>query len=181
MLDGLGLAETTNGPLILVTEFVGYIAALRAGGVGIGLLGALVTLWATFAPCFLWIFVGAPYIERLTHAPRLAAALRTVTAAVVGVIANLSLWFALHVLFARVDERSIGPLRLFVPDVASLDVVATALSVLALVLIFALRWSIVATLAVCGGAALLRCAPDQIASAYWPKRQSRTSPCGGNR
>ncbi len=155
MLDGLGLAETTNGPLILVTEFVGYIAALRAGGVGIGLLGALVTLWATFAPCFLWIFVGAPYIERLTHAPRLAAALRTVTAAVVGVIANLSLWFALHVLFARVDERFIGPLRLFVPDVASLDVVATALSVLALVLIFALRWSIVATLAVCGGAALL--------------------------
>jgi chromate transporter len=155
MLDGLGLAETTNGPLILVTEFVGYIAALRAGGVGIGLLGAVVTLWATFAPCFLWIFVGAPYIERLTHAPRLASALRTVTAAVVGVIANLSLWFALHVLFARVDERSVGPLRLFVPDVGSLDLVAAALSMLALVLIFALRWSIVATLAVCGGAALL--------------------------
>ncbi len=101
MLDGLGLAETTNGPLILVTEFVGYIAALRAGGVGMGVLGALVTLWATFAPCFLWIFVGAPYVERLTHAPQLASALRTVTAAVVGVIANLSLWFALHVLFAR--------------------------------------------------------------------------------
>ena len=162
MLDGLGLAETTNGPLILVTEFVGYIAALRVGGVGIGVLGALVTLWATFAPCFLWIFVGAPYIERLTHAPRLASALRTVTAAVVGVIANLSLWFALHVLFARVDERHIGPLRLFVPDAASLDVVALALSCLALVLIFALRWSIVATLAVCGAAALLwlrHCAP----------------------
>jgi chromate transporter len=155
MLDGLGLAETTNGPLILVTEFVGYIAALRAGGVAMGVLGALVTLWATFAPCFLWIFVGAPYIERLTHAPRLASALRTVTAAVVGVIANLSLWFALHVLFARVDERHLGPLRLFVPDSASLDVVALALSVVALVLIFALRWSIVATLAVCGAAALL--------------------------
>ena len=155
MLDGLGLAETTNGPLILVTEFVGYIAALRVGGVGIGLLGALVTLWATFAPCFLWIFVGAPYIERLTHAPRLASALRTVTAAVVGVIANLSLWFALHVVFARIDERHIGPLRLFVPDAASLDVVALALTCLALVLIFALRWSIVATLAVCGAAALL--------------------------
>ncbi len=155
MLDGLGLAETTNGPLILVTEFVGYIAALRAGGVAMGILGAIVTLWATFAPCFLWIFVGAPYIERLTHAPRLASALRTVTAAVVGVIANLSLWFALHVLFARVDERHLGPLRLFVPDVASLDVVALALSVVALVLIFALRWSIVATLGVCGVAALL--------------------------
>jgi chromate transporter len=155
MLDGLGLAETTNGPLILVTEFVGYIAALRAGGVAMGVLGALVTLWATFAPCFLWIFVGAPYVERLTHAPRLASALRTVTAAVVGVIANLSVWFALHVVFARIDERHIGPLRLFVPDAASLDVVALALSCLALVLIFALRWSIVATLALCGAAALL--------------------------
>ena len=155
MLDGLGLAETTNGPLILVTEFVGYIAALRQGGVGIGILGALVTLWATFAPCFLWIFVGAPYIERLTHAPRLASALRTVTAAVVGVIANLSLWFALHVLFARVDELHAGPLRLFVPDLASLDPVALVLSALALVLIFALRWSIVATLGLCGAIALL--------------------------
>lgn len=154
MLDGLGLAETTNGPLILVTEFVGYIAALRVGGVGIGLLGALVTLWATFAPCFLWIFVGAPYVERLTHAPRLASALQSVTAAVVGVIANLSLWFALHVLFARVDEMHAGPLRLFVPELGSLDVVSLALSALALVLIFALRWSITATLAVCGGAAL---------------------------
>jgi chromate transporter len=155
MLDGLGLAETTNGPLILVTEFVGYLAALRVGGVAVGVLGALVTLWATFAPCFLWIFVGAPYVERLTHAPRLASALRTVTAAVVGVIANLSLWFALHVMFARIDEQHIGPLRLFVPDAASLDVVALALSSLALVLIFALRWSIVATLALCGAAALL--------------------------
>ena len=155
MLDGLGLAETTNGPLILVTEFVGYIAALRQGGVGIGILGALVTLWATFAPCFLWIFVGAPYIERLTNAPRLASALRTVTAAVVGVIANLSLWFALHVLFARVDEVHAGPMRLFVPDLASLDPVALVLSALALVLIFALRWSIVATLGLCGAIALL--------------------------
>jgi len=155
MLDGLGLAETTNGPLILVTEFVGYIAALRAGGVWLGLLGALVTLWATFAPCFLWIFVGAPYIDRLTHAPRLASALQSVTAAVVGVIANLSLWFALHVLFARVDELHAGPLRLFMPQPGSLDLVALALSCLALVLIFAMRWSIVATLGVCGVAALL--------------------------
>ena len=155
MLDGLGLAETTNGPLILVTEFVGYIAALRQGGVGIGILGALVTLWATFAPCFLWIFVGAPYIERLTRAPRLASALRTVTAAVVGVIANLSVWFALHVVFARVDEVHAGAMRLFVPDLASLDPVALVLSALALVLIFALRWSIVATLGLCGAIALV--------------------------
>ncbi|MEI9902477.1 MAG: chromate efflux transporter [Hyphomicrobium sp.] len=155
MLDGLGLAETTNGPLILVTEFVGYIAAHRVGGIWLGLAGALVVLWATFVPCFLWIFAGAPYVERLTHAPRLASALRTVTAAVVGVIANLSLWFALHVVFRHVGESHVGPLRLFVPDLASLDVVALVLTALALALVFALRWSIGATLAVCGAAALL--------------------------
>lgn len=155
MLDGLGLAETTNGPLILVTEFVGYIAALRTGGVGIGLLGALVTLWATFAPCFLWIFVGAPYIEQLTHAPRLASALQYVTAAVVGVIANLSVWFALHVLFSNVEEAHFGPMRLFLPQLSSLDAVALLLSVLALILTFALRWSILATLTLCGAASLV--------------------------
>jgi len=158
MLDGLGLAETTNGPLILVTEFVGYNAAHRFGGgppVLMGILGALVTLWATFAPCFLWIFAGAPYIERLTAAPRLASALRTVTAAVVGVIGNLSVWFALHVLFARVDERALGPVRLFVPEWASIDWVALALSALAVVLLFVARAGIAATLGLCAAAALL--------------------------
>ena len=158
MLDGLGLAETTNGPLILVTEFVGYTAAHNSGAaypVLMGVLGALVTLWATFAPCFLWIFAGAPYIERLTHAPRLASALSTVTAAIVGVIANLSVWFALHVLFARLDERFFGPLRLFVPDPASVNWVALALSGLAVVLVFALRAGIATTLGLCAGAALL--------------------------
>lgn len=155
MLDGLGLAETTNGPLILVTEFVGYIAALRAGGIALGIAGALVTLWATFAPSFMCIFVGAPYVERLTHSPRLASSLRMVTAAVVGVIANLSLWFALHVLFTRIDEVHVGPLRLFVPQPSSLDLVALTLSALAVVLIFGLRRSIVETLAVCAGAALI--------------------------
>jgi chromate transporter len=158
MLDGLGLAETTNGPLILVTEFVGYTAAHRFGGgvpVLMGILGALVTLWATFAPCFLWIFAGAPYIERLTSAPRLAAALSTVTAAVVGVIGNLSLWFTLHVLFADVGLRSAGPLRFFVPTLASLDAKALALSLLALVLVFVLRLGIATTLLLCTGTALL--------------------------
>ena len=151
MLDGLGLAETTNGPLILVTEFVGYTAAYhsKSGGIGLGLLGALVTLWATFAPCFLWIFAGAPYIERLTHAPRLAAALSSVTAAVVGVIANLSLWFALHVLFANVGERFIGPLRVLAPDPVSLNLQAAVLTALALVMVFVVRAGIAATLAVC--------------------------------
>jgi chromate transporter len=164
MLDGLGLAETTNGPLILVTEFVGYTAAHRFGGappVAMGILGALVTLWATFAPCFLWIFAGAPYIERITAAPRLASALSTVTAAVVGVIGNLSLWFALHVIFRHVDERALGPMRLIVPDPGSLDALALALSALAVVLLFVLRRGIATTLAVCAAASLvsLRLAP----------------------
>jgi chromate transporter len=158
MLDGLGLAETTNGPLILVTEFVGYTAAHRFGGgppVVMGVLGALVTLWATFAPCFLWIFVGAPYIERITSAPRLASALSTVTAAVVGVIGNLSLWFALHVIFRHVDERALGPMRLIVPDPGSIDLLSVALSLLAVVLLFVLHRGIATTLAICACASLL--------------------------
>jgi chromate transporter len=157
MLDGLGLAETTPGPLILVTEFVGFLAAHRHGGGNpwlMGALGAVVTLWATFAPCFLWIFAGAPYIERLNAEPRLKAALAAVTAAVVGVILNLTVWFALHVLFARVTERFAGPLRLHVPDPASISWPALALSVLAVVLLFALHRGIIATLAVCGALAL---------------------------
>jgi chromate transporter len=169
MLDGLGLAETTNGPLILVTEFVGYLAAYRFGGpqpIAMGLLGALVALWATFAPCFLWIFAGAPYIERLTSAPRLSSALATVTAAVVGVIGNLSVWFALHVLFAEVRETDAGPLRLFVPSLASVDLVALALALLALVLVFVVRAGIATTLGVCAAIALvwLRFAPVSLGS-----------------
>ncbi|MGZ5919298.1 MAG: chromate transporter, partial [Hyphomicrobium sp.] len=158
MLDGLGLAETTNGPLILVTEFVGYTAAHRFGGappVAMGILGALVTLWATFAPCFLWIFAGAPYIERITAAPRLASALSTVTAAVVGVIGNLSLWFALHVIFHTVDERTFGPLRLIVPNLGSIDLLSVALSLLAVVMLFVLHRGIATTLAICACASLV--------------------------
>ena len=121
MLDGLGLAETTPGPLILVTEFVGYVAGYRAGGVGMGMAGALVTLWVTFAPCFLWIFAGAPYIEQLTAQPRLKGALESITAAVVGVILNLSIWFGLHVLFAELPSVQIGPVKLLAPVWHSLD------------------------------------------------------------
>ncbi|WP_394196627.1 chromate efflux transporter [Litoreibacter albidus] len=94
MVDALGLAETTPGPLILVTQFVAMVAGFNAGGAGLALLAGLVTLWVTFAPCFLWIFAGAPYIDRLAHMPRLSGALSAITAAVVGVIANLGLWFA---------------------------------------------------------------------------------------
>ena len=117
MLDALGLAETTPGPLILVTEFVGTLAAYRAGTGAPAVLavaGAMVTLWATFAPCFLWIFAGAPYVERLNNEPRLKAALAAVTAAVVGVILNLTVWFALHVLFVEgrgAHDRSAAGLR----------------------------------------------------------------------
>ena len=158
MLDGLGLAETTPGPLILVTEFVGFLAAHRHGGGNpwaMGTLGALVTLWATFAPCFLWIFAGAPYVERLNAEPRLRSALAAVTAAVVGVILNLTVWFAVHVLFAGVGERFLGPLRLLVPDPASFSWPAAVLAVLAVVLLFALHRGVITTLAICGALALL--------------------------
>jgi chromate transporter len=157
MLDGLGLAETTPGPLILVTEFVGYLAAYRFGGgeqLWMGVLGAAVTLWATFAPCFLWIFIGAPYVEWLNAQPRLKSALAAVTAAVVGVILNLTVWFALHVLFGTVAERYFGPLRLLLPDPASIHGVALALAALAVVLLFVLHRGIVTTLAICAALAL---------------------------
>ena len=125
MLDALGLAETTPGPLILVTEFVGYLAAHHAAPEGRGWLwglgGAVVTLWATFVPCFLWIFAGAPWIDALTARPRLRTALAGVTAAVVGVIASLSLWFALHVIFGTVGEARAGPAILPWPEVGTVD------------------------------------------------------------
>ncbi len=143
MLDALGLAETTPGPLILVTEFVGFLAGHHAAPEGRaallwGLGGALVTLWATFAPCFLWIFAGAPWIDRIAAKPVLRAALAGVTAAVVGVIANLSLWFGLHVLFGVVDTYQTGPLRIAVPELASLDWRSGVISLVAAVML--LRW-----------------------------------------
>ena len=157
MLDGLGLAETTPGPLILVTEFVGFLAGYRFGGepkLAFGLLGAAITLWATFAPCFLWIFAGAPYVERFGTNPKLAGALSAVTAAVVGVILNLSLWFALHVFFAKVEPAWHGPLRLWLPDVSTLDLEAVALSCLAALLLFRQKLGIAATLAISASVAL---------------------------
>jgi chromate transporter len=157
MLDGLGLAETTPGPLILVTEFVGFLAGYRFGGdpkLAFGLAGAAITLWATFVPCFLWIFVGAPYVERLGTNPRLASALSGVTAAVVGVILNLSLWFALHVFFAKVEAVWHGPLRLWLPDPSTLNVEAVVLACLAAVLLLRLKLGIAATLAISASAAL---------------------------
>ncbi|WP_282449492.1 chromate efflux transporter [Roseibium sp. CAU 1639] len=121
MMDGLGLAETTPGPLILVTQFVGFLAAANEGGLVLGFAGGLVALWATFAPCFLWIFAGAPYIEWISAQPRLKSALNAIIAAVVGVVLNLSVWFALHVFFTDVSAERWGWLTLWLPDLASLD------------------------------------------------------------
>ncbi len=156
MLDGLGLAETTPGPLILVTEFVGFLGALRSSGSwGIAILGALMTLWVTFAPCFLWIFAGAPYIERIRRVPWLSSALSAVTAAVVGVILNLSLWFALQVLFRKGAPLSAGPIRMWWPDFASADVLAMLLAAISAVMLLKFHKGIAMTLALAGGLALL--------------------------
>ncbi|AKM10619.1 chromate transporter [Croceicoccus naphthovorans] len=152
MADGLGLAETTPGPLIMVTQFVGYLAAYRAPEpftpFVAGLFGAGLTTWVTFAPCFLWIFALAPWIDRLGSAVRLKGGLAAVTAAVVGVIANLTAWFALHVLFATVGETQAGLLRLYTPDWLSFDWRATLLAALACVLVFGAKWSVVRVLGV---------------------------------
>ena len=148
MIDGLGLAETTPGPLILVTEFVGYIAGHRfAGGFWGGVAAALVTLWVTFVPSYLFIFAGAPYIERLASMPRLSGALAAITAAVVGVIANLSIWFGLHVLFTRVDSLPVGIAAVPRPDWATLDMASLALLVVASLMLFRLHAGIIMTLA----------------------------------
>ncbi len=154
MADGLGLAETTPGPLIMVTQFVGYIAAFRAPEpfppLVAGIIGAVLTTWVTFAPCFLWIFAFAPWIERLENARWLKSGLSTLTAAVVGVIANLALWFALHVLFTRVDEVGAGPLHLALPDWQSFSWQAAILAASAAIMIFRLKWNIMIVLAVSG-------------------------------
>ncbi|PZU56333.1 MAG: chromate transporter [Sphingobium sp.] len=159
MADGLGLAETTPGPLIMVTQFVGFLAAYRMpepfSPLVAGMIGALVTSWVTFAPCFLWIFAFAPWIERLEHARTLHGGLAALTGAVVGVIANLALWFGLHLLFARVGTVRPGPLRIAWPDWASIDPAALALSLLGLHVLLVQRRSVPVTLAICAGAALL--------------------------
>jgi chromate transporter len=150
MIDALGLAETTPGPLILVTEFVGILAGHGAGGWGMAAAAGLVTLWMTFVPCFLWIFAGAPYIEWLAALPRLSGALKAITAAVVGVILSLSLWFALHVLFAQVVQTRFAPL----PVWSTLDPAALALTALAAVLLMIARLPLPLVLAMTGAAGL---------------------------
>jgi chromate transporter len=151
MLDGLGLAETTPGPLILVLEYVGYLAGFRHPfGLNpylAGTLGAALTVWVTFAPSFLWIFAGAPYVERTRGMQGFSAALSGITAAVVGVILNLTVWFALHVLFARIETLHWHGLRLYVPELASLDWVSLALAAAAIVAMLRFKIGMLVTLA----------------------------------
>ena len=153
MLDGLGLAETTPGPLIMVLQFVGFLAAHRnPGGLDpmlAGTLGAIVTTWVTFVPCFLWIFLGAPYIEALRGNRALAGALSAITAAVVGVILNLAVWFALHVVFGEVSEEVIGPLHLLAPTLSTIEPVAALLALAAMIAMFRFKLGMLPTLAGC--------------------------------
>ncbi len=151
MLDGLGMAETTPGPLIMVVQFVGFLGAFRHPGalspMVAGVVGSLVTVWVTFVPCFLWIFLGAPYIEALRGNRSLHAALSAITAAVVGVILNLSIWFGIHVMFSRVGEVQVGPLRLLIPNLTSIDLAAAVLTMLAMLAIFRFKIGVPKTLA----------------------------------
>jgi chromate transporter len=153
MLDGLGMAETTPGPLIMVLQFVGFMAAYRDPGtlspMLAGTLGGLLATWVTFTPCFLWIFLGAPFIERLRGNEALAGALSAITAAVVGVILNLAIWFAIHTVFHEVHLFQQFGLNFDVPVLASIDAWAFALSVAAAIAIFRFKIGILPTLAVC--------------------------------
>lgn len=151
MLDGLAMAETTPGPLILTLQFVGFMAGFQASGgsLTVAVLASLVTLWVTFVPCFLWVFALAPQAERVRGNPRLAGALAAVTAAVVGVIANLGLWFAVHALFAQVQR--LGAME--VPVWSSLNPVLALLTLTALALAFGTRlpvWGLILAGALAG-------------------------------
>jgi len=156
MLDGLGMAETTPGPLIQVVQFVGFLGAYRnPGGLNpmlAGVLGSVITTWVTYLPCFLWIFLGAPFIESLRSRRALGTALAAITAAVVGVILNLALWFSLHTLFGRVEEIRQWGVRLQVPDWITLDPGAVLIAVAAFFALFRFRLGMIPTLI--GSAAL---------------------------
>jgi chromate transporter len=159
MVKGLALAETTPGPLIMVVQFVAFLGAYRDPGSldpwAAAVLASLLVTWVTFVPSFLFIFLGAPYVERLRGNRTLAAALTGVTAAVVGVIANLAVYFAVHTLFDRTDELDWGPVGLQVPDWGSYDVAAFGIAVIALLLTFGLKWSVLRVLGACALLGLL--------------------------
>ncbi len=159
MVRGLALAETTPGPLIMVVQFVAFLGAYRDPGSLdpwlAATLAALLTTWVTFVPCFVFIFLGAPYVERLRGNQALSAALTGITAAVVGVIANLAVYFALHTLFARTTPVRWGPAQVELPDPASLRPVAAVIAVVAAALLFGLKWPVLRTLGACALLGLL--------------------------
>jgi chromate transporter len=153
MLDGLGMAETTPGPLIMVLQFVGFMGAFRDPGslppLLAGTLGGILATWVTFTPCFLWIFLGAPYIEALRGNKALSAALGAITAAVVGVVLNLAVWFALHVLFAKLDAwRGFG-MTIEVPVLASANIPSLVLTLGAMLAVFRFKINMIAVLGAC--------------------------------
>lgn len=159
MLDGLGMAETTPGPLIMVTQFVGFLAGYRdpatLSPLMAATLGAVLTTWVTFLPSFLWIFAGAPFIEKMRGNVALGGAMSAITAAVVGVILNLAIWFGLHILFSEVRMIVLGPMTLEVPVLASLLWPSLGLTVVAAFAIFRLKLSIIATLAISATAGIV--------------------------
>ena len=158
MLDGLGMAETTPGPLIMVLQFVGFMGAFRdSGGLSplvAGTLGGLLATWVTFTPCFLWIFLGAPFIETLRGNKPLAGALSAITAAVVGVVLNLAIWFAIHTIFAEVRPVAWGPFFFDAPVVTSVNVWALLLAAAAVVAMFRFKVGMIPTIAACSAAGL---------------------------
>ena len=153
MMDGLGMAETTPGPLIMVVQFVGFLGAYRNPAsldpIIAGILGSLMTIWTTFVPCFFWIFLGVPSVERLRGNRLLTAALSSITAAVVGVVLNLAIWFSLHTLFRVVSVQNRVGLRFFVPDWTSVEYSACFVASMAFLLTFRWQQGMVATLAAC--------------------------------
>jgi chromate transporter len=153
MVQGLGLAETTPGPLIMVVQFVAFLGAYRDPGSldpwVAAVLGSLLTVWVTFVPCFLFIFLGAPYVERLRHNRGISAALTGVTTAVVGVIANLAFYFAVHTLFSETRRLGAAHFGLLVPVWDTVVWQACAITAVALVLVFGLKWSVLRVLGVC--------------------------------
>lgn len=159
MLDGLGMAETTPGPLIQVVQFVGFMGAYRNPGtldpIVAGVLGSVLTTWVTFVPCFLFIFVGAPWIEHLRGRTDLNAALSGITAAVVGVILNLAVWFSLHVLFDRLHEAEAGVVRILIPEWATIDPAALFITLGSFASLFLLKWGMIRTLILAAAAGLL--------------------------
>ncbi|WP_414474374.1 chromate transporter [Microvirga sp. M2] len=159
MLDGLGMAETTPGPLIMVLQFVGFTAAFRDPGIlpplVAGTLGGLLATWVTFTPCFLWIFVGAPFIEVLRDNKALSGALSAITAAVVGVILNLAIWFAIHTIITQVHPVAWGPVQFDAPVFQSVNIWAFLLSVVAVIAMFRFKVGMVPTLAATSAAGIV--------------------------